>query len=174
MMGARKASGDRAYARTEVPVAKSQEELRALLLRYGAEQFTFGEGRDWVGLEFVHDDQLVRLRCPMKLPTEETIRAVRARSHSSMPAAAAAAGEQEAKRVWRVLVWSVKARLVAVDEGLETFEQAFLPHLVDPGTGRTVWEAVREPLEAGALQVGGPGLFGGPRAIGPATREASS
>jgi len=66
--------------------------------------------------------------------------------------------EQEQRRVWRVLRWTLEARLVAVDEDLETFEQAFLSYLVDPATDRTMWEAVRDLVEGGAFAIGGPGL----------------
>jgi predicted DNA-binding protein (UPF0278 family) len=52
--------------------------------------------------------------------------------------------EQEERRIWRVLAWNLKARMVAVDEGLETFEEAFLPHLLDPRTNRTIYEHLAE------------------------------
>lgn len=153
-----------AYAGTDVPVSKSQDELRGLLIKFGAMQFTFGEGRDWAGVEFVHSDHLVRVRCPLRTPTDRDVAAFKSASHvADRDVAVARLFERETMRVWRVLVWSVKARLVAVDEGLETFEQAFLSHLVDPGSGRTLWEAIREPIEAGAMQIGGVGL----RALGP-------
>jgi hypothetical protein len=52
--------------------------------------------------------------------------------------------EQEAKRIWRVMAWNLKARLVAVDEGVETFEEAFLAHLLDERTGRTIYEQLAD------------------------------
>lgn len=152
----------RAYDTTDVPITKSQEELRGLLQKFGAAQFTFGEGRDWAGVEFVHNDQLVRLRCPFRLPTDQQVKSYDHGAHVGSAQATVRLLNREAMRVWRVLVWSVKARLVAVDEGLETFEQAFLSHLVDPASHLTVWEAVREEVTAGAFQLGGSGL----RALG--------
>ena len=153
----------RSYESTTVPVAKSQAELRGLLQKFGAQQFTFGEGRDWAGVEFLHADHLVRVRCPLRPPTDSAVQAQMKASHRSIAESTTALLDREAMRVWRVLVWSVKARLVSVEEGLESFEQAFLSHLVDPSSGRTLWEAVREPIEGGALQLGGPGL----RALNP-------
>lgn len=147
------------YASTEVPVARSQDELRNLLVRFGAEQFSFGQGPDWAGLEFVHEDHLVRFRAPLGAYDEAKAR----RPHKTR-LTPATWPEAEARRVWRVLVWSVKARLVAVDENLESFEQAFLAQMVDPSTNKTIWQNVRELVETGALRQGGPGL----RAIGPA------
>lgn len=148
----------RAYETTDVPVSKSQDELRGLLIKFGAMQFTFGEGRDWAGVEFVHEEQLVRVRCPLKQPTDQQIKSYRSAAHSETATAVMRLLDKEAMRVWRVLVWSVKARLVAVEEGLETFEQAFLSHLVDPSSGRTLWEAVKQPIESGAMRLGGPGM----------------
>jgi hypothetical protein len=43
-----------------------------------------------------------------------------------------------------VLAWNLKARMVAVEEGVESFEEAFLAHLVDPASGRTVYEQLAE------------------------------
>lgn len=149
----------KAYATTDVPVDQSQNELRTLLRKFGVDQYTFAEGRVFAGVELVHDAQVVRLRCPIHPPTDEDVRKWRSASHKPEADCLAALSERELMRIWRVLVWSVKARLVAVEEGLETFEQAFLAHLVDPGTDRTLWEAVREPIEAGRMRLGGPGLL---------------
>ena len=148
----------KAYSSTDVPVAKSQEELRSLLLKFGAKQFSFGEGEDWAGVEFVHAEHLVRIRCPLRSPDAKAIATFRNAAHCTPEVAGDRLIEREQMRVWRVLVWTVKARLVAVDEGIESFEQAFLSHLVDPATQRTLWQVIREPIEAGMLRLGGPGL----------------
>lgn len=141
------------YSGTEVPVSKSQDELRQLLVRFGAEQFILGQGPDWAGLEFVHDGHLVRFRCPVRAYDA----ALASRPHKAR-LTPETWPEAEARRIWRVLVWSVKARLVAVEEELETVEQAFLAHLVDPATDRTLWQQVRELVESGVLKLGGAGL----------------
>jgi len=147
-----------AYASTEVAVSKSQEEVRGLLLRFGADQFSFGEGRGWAGIEFVHAEHLVRIRCPVRVLTDEDFTVLAKQRRQSIDKVRAAGQEQELRRVWRVLVWTVKARVVAVEEGLETFEQSFLAHLVDPATQRTLWQLMQEPLEAGVMRIGGSGL----------------
>jgi hypothetical protein len=151
-----------AYNDTNVPVEKSQQELRELLRKFGAMQFSFGEGRDWAGLEFVHDEQLVRVRCPLRQPDDRQISSYNKAAHTPTAESVMRLLDKEAMRVWRVLVWTVKARLVAVEEGLETFEQSFLSHLVDPSSDKTLWQAMREPIESGMLKLGGPGL----RALG--------
>lgn len=148
----------KSYGSTTVPVAKSQAELRSLLQKFGAQQFTFGEGRDWAGVEFVHADHMVRVRCPLQTPNDKQVQSQSTSSHRSLAEATTTLLDREAMRIWRVLVWVIKARLVSVEEGLETFEQAFLSNLVDPSSDRTLWEAVRQPIESGAFQLGGAGL----------------
>lgn len=153
-----------AYENTAVTVEKSQGEIRKLLNRHGANSFRFSEGEDssgvwWVGVEFIHEDHLVRLMAPLKQPDESWLngRARRARTKSRRDIILEH-NEQEARRIWRVIVWSIKSRMVAVEEGLETFEQAFLSHLVDPGSQQTVWSAMQPHVESGRMRMGGGGL----------------
>ncbi len=73
---------------------------------------------------FSIDKWSVRFRMPM--PTAED-------------AARQRAGwlEQQERVKWRALLLTVKAKLVSVENGVESFEEAFLAHLVLPG-GATV------------------------------------
>lgn len=51
------------------------------------------------------------------------------------------------------MAWNLKARLVAVEEGVETFEEAFLAHLVDERSGRTIYEQL---VDDGHVQLAQP------------------
>ena len=135
-----------AYASTNVTVERSQAELRKLFQRFGVDRLGFGEETDdagvrWAAVTFTHAAYAVRLRVPLKLVDEREVerKARRARSKTANEIRNGMY-EQEEKRIWRVLAWNLKARMVAVDEGVESFEQAFLPHLVNPATGQTVYE----------------------------------
>jgi hypothetical protein len=135
-----------AYENTSVPVSRSQEGVRTLLQKHGASQFTFGEatvaGKVWVGVEFALNDRSVRMRVPLGKPDDDALASKARRSRTkTLGEIRAEANEQEARRVWRVLHWSLKARLEAVENGLETFEEAFLAHLVTED-GVTVYEAL--------------------------------
>lgn len=139
-----------AYESTTVPVERSQAEIRKLLVRFGAQSLAFGEERDDAGqrraaVTFQAKVYAVRMRVPLKLVNERevTVKYERARSRTR-DEIRDQLYEQEEKRVWRVLAWNLKARMVAVDEDLETFEEAFLPHLLDPRTGRTIYEHLSE------------------------------
>lgn len=73
-----------------------------------------------------------------------------ARTPTGRPRAAEAArraGEAEKRRRWRALLLVVKARLVAVDDGVETLELAFLSWVVLPD-GSTVAEWLGPQLDA--------------------------
>lgn len=153
-----------AYETTSVSVDKSQAEIRKLLLDYGAERFLFGEdvrdGVRWVGIEFGHDGNVVRMSVPLKMPDENPLREKARRATTrTFDQILSEAVEQEARRVWRVIFWSLKARMVAVEEQLETFEQAFLAHLVDPASNMTVWQALAPTVTSGEFKSGGMGLL---------------
>lgn len=144
-----------AYENTSVAVSKSQEDIRRLLQRHGASQFTFGEGtvdgRVLVAVEFMIERMRVRVRVPLK-PQAESVLASKARRARSktLGEIRAEANEQEARRIWRVIHWALKARLEAVEEEVETLEQAFLPHIV-LDSGATVYESL---VHTGRVELG--------------------
>jgi hypothetical protein len=148
-----------AYATTSVPVERSQAEIRKLLQRYEVQRLAFGEERDdagqrWAAVTFQARMLGVRMRVPLKQVNEHDVRAkaVRARS-KGVAEIRDDMYTQEERRIWRVLAWNLKARLVAVDEGLESFEEAFLPHLIDPRTNRTIYEHLSQD---GHIELPGP------------------
>jgi hypothetical protein len=140
----------RAYANTEVPVERSQGAIRKLLSDYRADQFGFGEENDpdggrWAAVSFRAQGYVVRMRVPLKVVDERAVAAKHQRSRSkSREQIEHEAREQEARRIWRVMHWNIKARLEAVDEDVETLAEAFLAHLVNPATGRTVYDELSE------------------------------
>lgn len=168
-----------AYEKTTVPVEKSQAEIRKLLYRYGATNMAFAEALEddhaWAAIEFVINDARVRIRVPLQVDRADINAQVRRAVTRTRDQITAEAAAQEARRIWRVLFHTLKARLVSVEDNVESFEEAFLAHMVDPVTGVTVWEAVRHYVTAGALKVDGRGIMGEPlrelytrTAIGPA------
>lgn len=124
------------YEKTAVPVGRSQESIRKMLVGFGVERVSFGEefgARASIGVEFVFDNTLVRVVAPV----DET---------------------DDPRRVWRVVYWSLKSRFEAIDSGLEVFEQAFLAHVVNPATNRTVYDELRPAFEGRMFTIGAPGL----------------
>lgn len=114
---------------TSVPVERSTAALEEMLRRAGCLSFARGTHPGQAVVEFAMKDRRIRLR--MKLP------AVLATQTSGQRARA----EQEHRRLWRALLLVVKAKLEGVRSGIETFEEAFLPHIVMPD-GKTMAELV--------------------------------
>lgn len=156
-----------AYETTAVSVEKSQGEIRKLLYAHGARNFSFSETEveetAWAAVDFIHQEQRVRMRVPLK-PIDQRLIAQKVQRAQTRTREEIERQfiDQEAKRIWRVIFHGLKARLVSVEEGVETFEEAFLAHLVDPMSGLTMWEAMKGVVESGALKVGGPGVMSAP------------
>jgi hypothetical protein len=122
----------RAYSSTDVPAERTREEIGQLTARYGATKVACrlegGEPRLLRGrrparavAEFDASGRHVRMAVPLSDPAEDF--------------------EQEERRAWRALFHSLKARFVAVADGVEEFDQAFLAHIVtDAGS---VYDQVR-------------------------------
>jgi hypothetical protein len=120
--------------RTQVPVDKTRLEIERLVRKYGAKGFASAWHDHLPGhggrarIEFICQDRLIRLT--VDVPSNE----------------------QKAKGKWRVLLLMVKAKLVAVDAAVVSFEEAFFADIVMPETGKTVYEMAREPVRLSYAQ----------------------
>jgi hypothetical protein len=67
--------------------------------------------------------------------------------------------EQKQREKWRQLLLVLKAKFTALEEGVETFEQTFLAHVVLGGVvlGDKLLPAVRAAKESGGPLLLGPG-----------------
>ncbi len=110
-------------ANTSVDPAKSRAHIERELRRYGATSFAYGTsiGRAFVGFET--KDRRVKFVLPLFPPPKSTPRQA----------------EQFERSRWRALLLSIKAKLEAVESGIETFDEAFFPHIVLPN-GQTMAE----------------------------------
>lgn len=105
-------------ARTKVSVADTRQEIESTLTRYGAKKFAFSIESTQAVMMFEISERRVRFILP--LPREEGSKA-----------------NNERKQKWRALLLCLKARLESVASNIETFEEAFLAHVVMPD-GQTV------------------------------------
>ena len=108
-----------AYAeKTKVPVEQSKAEIERTLARYGADRFGYftepGKGI------IVFEAHGRRLRFDLPLAEGGSDRDAKDR-----------------RRQWRALLLCIKAKLESVASNIETFEEAFLAHVVLPD-GQTV------------------------------------
>lgn len=127
---------------TQVSESKSKVELDELLRKWKATNVAVG-GSDFEAIcYFAINGWHVKFRMPM--PTDaEAARHAKRRYNWRAPEQAQKDQwvEQERRRRWRALVLTIKAKLVGVENAVESFEQAFLAHLVIEG-GETVGNRV--------------------------------
>lgn len=131
-----------AYAeKTKVPVSQTKAEIEKLVTKYGATQFISGWTEDKVAVGFTIDGRQVRIELPLPLDDE-----------------------QDVKRRWRSLAAVLKAKLVAVEDGISTIEREFLADVVlaDGSTvGAWASEQIAMVYDTGQM----PALLPGPLAL---------
>jgi hypothetical protein len=116
----------RAHHRRGLPHPRA--EIEHLLQKAGATKVDVITERDRATVLFeIHDR---RLKLVLTLPTK-------------YPNAAKL--EQLRRSRWRALLLCIKAKLESVARGVETFEEAFLAHVVMPG-GDTIYEQMKPKL----------------------------
>lgn len=142
---------------TDVPVERSRAEIEKTLRRFGASKFQYGWDESNIAITFALRDRIIRflLRMPdredpqfTKTPTGRT----RKNTDSAVHAWEAAERQRH-----RALCLSIKAKLVAVEEGIAEFEDEFLANIVVPG-GKTVAEMIRPQLSECYESKGAPTL----------------
>lgn len=133
---------------TTVSVERSRGEIETILDRYGATAFRYGRNESKAVIEFAANDRLLRFSLPLpeRNVDEFTYRFNRRYSPpmkiKATPEWAAMAWEQACRQRWRALALAIKAKLEAVEAGISAFEQEFFANVVDPQTGRTIYEVI--------------------------------
>jgi hypothetical protein len=135
-------------ARTSVPVAKSKADIEALVERHGATQYVSGWADDRVALGFTIEGRQVRIELPMPEPGGYTQTQY----------------DQEIRRRWRSLLAVLKAKLIAVEDGISTIEREFLADIVLPN-GTTVSDWARDQIESVYQNGAMPALLPGSRTM---------
>ena len=134
---------------TKVPVDQSRSEIERTLARYGATAFAYAAQDGEVAIMFEANGRRVRFRLNVlvKKPGEND--------------ASRKTREQDTRRRWRALLLCIKAKLESVNSRIETFEEAFLAHVVMPD-GMTVGQHAIKGIEAAYSGRPMPPLLPGP------------
>lgn len=111
---------------TRVPVSKTRLEIETLLTKHKCEAFA---------IAYADQPRKVRIEFQMK----------RRRIRFELPLPPQGRDQQERAR-WRGLLLAIKAKLDSVERGIETFDEAFLAHVVMPD-GRRFGEISVPQLE---------------------------
>lgn len=134
----------RAFEETTVSADKTKAEIRAMLLKYGAEQFGIIEGPGRAVIGFTAHGRTVRIEVPVPDPQRPPLPAPDARSRGAK--AVQAALDQEERRIWRAVRLWIFGQLEAIRSSIRTFEIAFLSDTVLP-SGQTFSEWAEPQIE---------------------------
>lgn len=132
------------YAKgTEVSVERSLIEIRSTLTRYGATGFALFDQPSRIDVGFEMRKHRVRFR--VILPPRAEFQK-NSRGGYRTDSAIDNAYQQAIRERWRGLLLVIKAKLEAVDAGIETFDEAFAAQLLLPN-GKTVSEHILPLIE---------------------------
>lgn len=145
---------------TTVSADKSRLDLEKLLREHGATSFgyvwehTTGEDSYYNQVvAFQLKDRSIRMTLPMPNEHEKQFTHTPNTGARRTTVQAHQFWEQEVRRRWRALYIVIKAKLVAIDDGISTIEREFLYDLVT-ADGRTVGEVIDPYLKTGGpLQI---------------------
>ena len=131
---------------TKVPVSRSRGEIERLLRAWECDgiQWTdnFRDGVATLRFRWTFEGVDYQARMVVKLPRDEALLTAREKSRATTRPTAAVMAKRRDQRwrsLHRVLLLTIKANLNAVDAGLLTAVEAFLPHL-EGQDGRTIAE----------------------------------
>lgn len=142
----------RRYAQdTQVPVARTRGQIDSLLRAWGVDgiQWTDNFKADKIQLQFVwnHEDNDYLARITIGLPTSDDLEdeAIDGRTGRVSEKKLEKLMSERGKREHRLLKMFLQGALEAIEAGVITAEQLFLPYLVG-SDGRTVGEVVEDRL----------------------------
>lgn len=158
-------------AGTDVDVSKTRGDIERTLMRYGATSFAFATEPGRAVILF--ESQGMRVRFDLPLPARDERRFTHHSRGERTAAAALSEWEQGCRQRWRALLLCIKAKLESVESGIETYEEAFLPHFVLPDGRKMGDVAVPAMRQAYSDQGALPPMFPA-RQIGPGNAKRST
>lgn len=130
---------------TSVPIYNSVGEIHKCIMKYGGDSFMQGQDGNLAGVQFAARGKMVRMMFHLPDPDDKRFTKTPT-GRTRKPATKNSTYDQEIRRRWRALALVIKARFEAIESEIETFEQAFLPHIVT-NDGRTIGEVVIPQIE---------------------------
>lgn len=133
---------------TSVSVEKTRAELETVLRSYGADAFGYMADPTRAAITFKANGKFVRFMLPLPSPSDKRFTEYKRGGYSycRTKEAARKEWEQACRSSWRALFLAVKAKLVAVQTGIATFEDEFLAYVVLPNQ-QTVGEMAMPMIE---------------------------
>lgn len=135
---------------TTVSAGSSRDEIERILRRFKASNFAYGWSEDSAAVGFTVGGLTIRISVPMPDPDDKKFTVTPARRVVRTDKQAAEAYESEVRRRWRALATVIKAKLIAVEDGISTVEREFLAFIVMPN-GQTVGDWAEPQLVRGEM-----------------------
>lgn len=123
-----------AYAEgTKVPIEQTKTEIERLVSKFGATAFMIGNQAGHATIVFEATERRIRFDISVIQEKPE-------QNSASRNTAA-----RENRRRWRALLLCIKAKIESVESKIETFDEAFLAHVVMPD-GTTVYSSAQQAI----------------------------
>jgi hypothetical protein len=140
---------------TTVPVHRSRAEIEGLLVKHKASQYLTAHDseRGQAVVQFKIQNRIVRFVVKLPLLTDYAKRRDR-RGLILGDAQKEALRAQDERQRWRALLLVIKAKLECVENGIATFEEEFLAHIVlpdDTTVGQVILPRIQAAYDGGKL-----------------------
>lgn len=140
------------YAKgTKTSIENSEQQIKTMLRKAGADAVAMFEERTRAVIGFHLNGLAIQFRLPLPAKDDPKFlyKPVFGRVGDTLhpKATQEALWVQACRERWRALHLCIKAKLEAVEQNIETFEEAFLSHIQTPD-GRTVGDQVIPELKA--------------------------
>lgn len=147
-----------AYASTTtVPVEKTKADIERLLTKHGANQFMSYSDPERAMIQFGMCNRMIRFGIDIP-PNDEYSRTASGNRRSASDSQKV--WEQACRSRWRSLLLGIKAKLDAIEVGIMSFEEEFMPYIVLPDN-RTVGEFMLPQIEQAYLSGDAPKMLPG-------------
>jgi hypothetical protein len=134
-------------ATTEVPIDRSRGEIERIVTKHGATSYAYGWQDANAVITFDLKGRRYRFHVPLPDRGAREFNFTEGRGTRRTATAAAELWTQACRARWRALALIIKAKFVAVEDGIVSIEEEFMPYVVLPN-GRTVADEARPAIEA--------------------------
>jgi hypothetical protein len=138
---------------TKVPMNRTKDEIERTVRKAGATSFGTMQDAKLIVVAFVMKERTIRFSVRMPTFSDPNISRTSTGRPRSVGGMADAFGQEE-RRLWRAILLVIRGKLESIETGIESLDEAFLPHVV-MADGKTVAEhtipMIRDAIAAGSM-----------------------
>lgn len=134
--------------RTQTSSEKTRNEIERLVIKYGATGFMYFSKGDHAAVAFELGKYHIRVDVPLPKIDDDEFMYTPSRGKERTPEKRYEIWEQACRERWRAIALIIKAKLVAIEQGIRTVEQEFLSDIVvNAETGQTAGQVMIPQLQ---------------------------